>query len=77
MKLAQNDFRGAQALLSKLDPANFETNQQPRYWQAQIDASRGRPSITLLRALIAQQPLLSQPKQQQQNIDATRKRSPQ
>lgn len=71
VKLAQNDFQGAQALLSKLDPASFETNQQPRYWQAQIDASQGRPSITLLRALIAQQPLLSQPKQQQQNIDAT------
>ncbi|TCW13478.1 hypothetical protein EDF73_105115 [Raoultella sp. BIGb0138] len=71
VKLAQNDFQGAQALLNKLDPASFEQNQQPRYWQAQIDASQGRPSITLLRALIAQQPLLGQPKQQQQNIDAT------
>ena len=71
VKLAQNDFQGAQALLAKLDPASFEHNQQPRYWQAQIDASQGRPSITLLRALIAQQPLLSQAKQQQQNIDAT------
>lgn len=71
VKLSQNDFPGAQALLSKLDPTSFETNQQPRYWQAQIDASQGRPSITLLRALIAQQPLLSQPKQQQKNIDET------
>ena len=71
VKLAQNDFQGAQALLAKLDPASFEHNQQPRYWQAQIDASQGRPSITLLRALIARQALLSQPKQQQQNIDAT------
>lgn len=50
VKLAQNDFQGAQALLAKLDPASFEHNQQPRYWQAQIDASQGRPSITLLRA---------------------------
>lgn len=41
VKLAQNDFHGAQALLSKLDPASFEQNQLPRYWQAQIDASQG------------------------------------
>ncbi|HCU2313323.1 TPA: penicillin-binding protein activator [Klebsiella aerogenes] len=71
VKLAQGDYQGAKALLSKLDPLSFEKNQQPRYWQAQIDASQGQPSLSLLRALIAQQPLLSQPKQKQQNIDAT------
>ena len=71
VKLAMNDFQGAQTLLAKLDPASLEQHQQSRYWQAQIDASEGRPSISLLRALIAQQPLLTQPKKQQQNIDAT------
>lgn len=71
VKLAMNDFQGAQTLLDKLEPASLEQHQQSRYWQAQIDASQGRPSISLLRALIAQQPLLTQPKQQQQNIDAT------
>ncbi len=71
VKLAQNDFQGAQTLLSKLDPASFEQNQLPRYWQAQIDASQGQPSLNLLRALIAQQPLLSLPAQKQKNIDAT------
>ena len=71
VKLAQGDYQGAKALLSKLDPLSFEKNQQPRYWQAQIDASQGQPSLSLLRALIAQQPLLSQAKQKQQNIDAT------
>ncbi|MDR2217209.1 MAG: penicillin-binding protein activator, partial [Yokenella regensburgei] len=71
VKLAQGDYQGAKALLSKLDPLSFEKSQQPRYWQAQIDASQGQPSLSLLRALIAQQPLLSQPKQKQQNIDAT------
>nr|WP_287856141.1 penicillin-binding protein activator [Klebsiella sp.] len=71
VKLAQNDFQGAQSLLSKLDPATLEQNQQPRYWQAQIDASQGQPSLNLLRALIAQQPLLSQAAQKQKNIDAT------
>ena len=71
VKLAQGDYQGAKALLSKLDPLSFEKNQQPRYWQAQIDASQGQPSLALLRALIAQQPLLNQTKQKQQNIDAT------
>ena len=71
VKLAQNDFQGAQALLSKLDPASFEQNQLPRYWQAQIDASQGQPSLNLLRALVAQQPLLSLAAQKQKNIDAT------
>ncbi|HHT2831045.1 penicillin-binding protein activator [Klebsiella aerogenes] len=71
VKLAQGDYQGAKALLSKLDPLSFEKNQQPRYWQAQIDASQGQPSLALLRALIAQQSLLSQAKQKQQNIDAT------
>lgn len=71
VKLAQNDFQGAQALLSKLNPAGLEQNQLPRYWQAQINASQGQPSLNLLRALIAQQSLLSQAAQKQKNIDAT------
>lgn len=70
IKLAQKDIAGAQALLDKLTPADFDHNQQARYWQAQIDASQGRPSLTLLRALIAQEPLLSA-QDKQKNIDAT------
>ncbi|EPJ9673851.1 TPA: penicillin-binding protein activator [Citrobacter freundii] len=69
-KLAQKDFAGAQALLEKLTPSDFEKNQQARYWQAQIDASQGRPSLSLLRALIAQEPLLGE-KDKQKNMDAT------
>ena len=70
IKLAQKDVAGAQALLEKLKPADFDQNQQARYWQAQIDASQGRPSLTLLRALIAQEPLLAA-NDKQKNIDAT------
>ncbi|MBR7364575.1 penicillin-binding protein activator, partial [Klebsiella pneumoniae] len=55
---------------AKITPADLEQNQQARYWQAKIDASQGRPSIDLLRALIAQEPLLGA-KEKQQNIDAT------
>ncbi|UDC28553.1 Penicillin-binding protein activator LpoA [Klebsiella variicola subsp. tropica] len=71
VKLAQNDDQSARTLLAKLDPTSLDQPQQARYWQAQIDASQGKPSVTLLRALIAQQPLLSDAKQRQQNIDAT------
>lgn len=71
VKLAQNDYQGARTLLAKLDPTSLDQTQQARYWQAQIDASQGKPSLTLLRALIAQQPLLSDAKQRQKNIDAT------
>ncbi|WET41166.1 penicillin-binding protein activator [Citrobacter enshiensis] len=70
VKLAQKDVAGAQALLDKLTPADFDQNQQARYWQAQIDASQGQPSLSLLRALIAQEPLLAA-KDKQKNIDAT------
>ncbi|MEG0800849.1 MAG: penicillin-binding protein activator [Citrobacter sp.] len=70
IKLAQKDVAGAQALLEKLTPTDFDQNQQARYWQAQIDASQGRPSLTLLRALIAQEPLLAA-NAKQKNIDAT------
>lgn len=71
VKLAQNDYQGARTLLAKLDPTSLDQPQQARYWQAQIDASQGKPSLTLLRALIAQQQLLSDAKQRQKNIDAT------
>ena len=70
IKLAQKDIAGAQALLGQLKPADFSQNQQARYWQAQIDANQGRPSLTLLRALIAQEPLLDA-NAKQKNMDAT------
>ncbi len=70
IKLAQKDFAGAQNLLAKITPAELEQNQQARYWQAKIDALQGRPSSDLLRAVIAQEPLLGA-KEKQQNIDAT------
>ncbi|EGT0674414.1 penicillin-binding protein activator [Citrobacter braakii] len=70
IKLAQKDVAGAQTLLDKLTPADFDQNQQARYWQAQIDVNQGRPSLTLLRALIAQEPLLAA-NAKQKNMDAT------
>lgn len=70
IKLAQKDFAGAQNLLAKITPADLEQNQQARYWPGKNRCQPGRPSIDLLRALIAQEPLLGA-KEKQQNIDAT------
>ena len=71
LKLSQKDVQGAQALLANLDPTSLDNNQQARYWQIGITASQGRPSLTLFRALIAQQPLLTTAAEKQKNIDAT------
>ncbi|EQA5669104.1 penicillin-binding protein activator [Cronobacter malonaticus] len=70
IKLAQQDYQGAVALLDKINAADLNDEQKARYWQAKIDASQGRPSLELLRALIAQEPLLQGPSKQK-NIDAT------
>ncbi|MCT4711257.1 penicillin-binding protein activator [Enterobacteriaceae bacterium H11S18] len=70
IKIALKDYAGANALLAKLDPAGFNKNQQARYYQAIIDASQNRPSLPLLRAYIAQEPMLTG-KAHQQNIDGT------
>ncbi|MGK8933907.1 penicillin-binding protein activator [Pluralibacter gergoviae] len=71
LKLVQNDAAAAKALLAKLDAASVRKDQQARYWQDVIAAEQGKPSLTLLRALIAQQPLLTAEQDKQKNIDAT------
>ncbi|WP_437616111.1 penicillin-binding protein activator [Erwinia sp. V71] len=68
--VSRQDIAGAQAVLAKLDPSALSADQQARYWQLQIAANQGRPSLTLLRAYIAQEPLL-QGDDHQKNIDAT------
>lgn len=70
IKVAQHDYPSAQSLLNSLKPADLDQGQQSRYWQAVITTAEGRPSLTLLRALIAQQPLLAAA-DKQKNIDAT------
>ena len=71
LKLAQKDYAGAQALLQKLKADDFDNALQARFWQDTISAEQGKPSLTLLRALIAQAPLLTTQPERQQNIDAT------
>ncbi|WP_368766869.1 penicillin-binding protein activator [Enterobacter hormaechei] len=70
LKVAQKDYDGAKKILGTIDLSTLYKNQQARFWQAGITAEQGRPSLTLLRALIAQEPLLAGA-DKQKNIDAT------
>ena len=70
LKVAQNDAAGAKKILADIDISALDKNQQARFWQVGIAAEQGRPSLTLLRALIAQEPLLAGA-DKQKNIDAT------
>lgn len=67
---AQKNYPAANTALSKLDVDNFSAKQKGRYYQALITASQGHASLPLLRAYIAQEPLL-QGKAHQDNLDAT------
>ena len=71
IKLALKDFAGAKALLQPLKASDFDSALQARFWQDTISAEQGKPSLTLLRALIAQAPLLASQQEKQQNSDAT------
>ena len=70
LRLGGQDIATAQEILAKLDPAAMSKDQQQRYYGLKIAASQGRPSLDLVRALIAQEPLLSD-KAHQDNIGAT------
>ena len=70
LKVAQKDYAAAEKILGDIDVGALDKNQQARFWQAGITAEQGRPSLTLLRALIAQEPLLAGA-DKQKNIDAT------
>ena len=70
LKVALKDYDAAKKILGDIDVSALDKNQQARFWHAGITAEQGRPSLTLLRALIAQEPLLGGA-DKQKNIDAT------
>ncbi|MEE8731354.1 MAG: penicillin-binding protein activator [Rahnella inusitata] len=70
VQLALKDFAPAATTLSTVDPTSLTNDQKARYYQAQIDASQGRTSLGVIRAYIAQEPLL-QGQPHQDNIDRT------
>ncbi|WP_350238381.1 penicillin-binding protein activator [Pectobacterium colocasium] len=70
LSIAQNTMDAAKAALSQLDVGALSDQQKQRYYQAQIKTAQGRPSIELLRAYIAQEPLLKGD-EHQVNLDQT------
>ena len=67
---AQNRPQDAAALTQKLDVSQLTAPQQARYYQVRIAAGQSQPSLDLVRAYIAQEPLL-QGQDHQRNIDGT------
>ena len=70
IKTVQQDYAAASAILNNIDATQLDASQQQAYYSAVIAASVGQPSLTLVRAYIAQEPLLSNDKKQE-NIDGT------
>ncbi|AHM71938.2 penicillin-binding protein activator [Yersinia hibernica] len=68
--VAQKNNPAAAAILGKLDATQLSANQQVRFYQAQIAANQGKATLPLIRAFIAQEPLLKD-KAHQDNIDGT------
>ncbi|MGO2923862.1 MAG: penicillin-binding protein activator, partial [Hafnia paralvei] len=68
--IAQKNMPNASAILSKLNIDSLSDSQKARYYQAVIDASQGKASLPVIRAYIAQEPLLND-KQRVQNINGT------
>lgn len=71
ISIVQQNLSGADALLSRMDVNALSETQKARYYQLVIATRQGRPSLEVLRAYIAQEPLLTTPADKQQNIDAT------
>lgn len=70
IKTAQQDYAAATALLNNIDTTTLDASQLQAYYSAVIAASAGQPSLALVRAYIAQEPLLSNDRRQE-NIDGT------
>ena len=68
--IAQKNTQAASVALGKIDVDALSAEQKARYYQALIASSQGRASLSLIRAYIAQEPLV-QGKAHQDNIDAT------
>jgi uncharacterized protein len=68
--ITQKNTPAAADVLGRLEATQLSANQQVRYYQAQIAANLGKATLPLIRAFIAQEPLLED-KAHQDNIDGT------
>ncbi len=69
-QIAQQNVNDALQLLGQVKTGELSKDELARYYGLQIAAAQGRPSLSLLRSYIAQEPLLSGA-DHQNNIDAT------
>lgn len=70
LQVANKSYVSARSTLGHLDTGSLSANQLVRFYQAQIAANQGKPSLPLIRAYIAQEPLLTG-KAHQTNLDQT------
>ncbi|VXC25466.1 conserved hypothetical protein [Pantoea brenneri] len=70
LQLSKQQIKEAQARLEQVKTSELSQDQLARYYGLQIALAQGRPSLSLLRTYIAQEPLLKGP-DHQSNIDAT------
>ena len=70
LQLSKQQPKEAQSYLGQVKTSALSQDQLARYYGLQIASAQGRPSLSLLRNYIAQEPLLKGP-DHQSNIDAT------
>jgi outer membrane PBP1 activator LpoA protein len=70
LQVANKSYVSARSSLGHLDSGSLSANQLVRFYQAQIAANQGKPSLPLIRAYVAQEPLLTG-KAHQTNLDQT------
>lgn len=70
LQVANKNLGAAREALNKIDSGSLSPNQLVRLYQAQIAANQGQASLPLIRAYIAQEPLLSA-QAHQDNLDKT------
>ncbi|WP_434461565.1 penicillin-binding protein activator [Serratia plymuthica] len=70
LQVANKSYVSARSTLGHLDSGSLSANQLVRFYQAQIAANQGKPSLPLIRAYVAQEPLLTG-KAHQTNLDQT------
>ena len=71
LNTVQQNYPAVAEQLKQIDIATLSKDQLARYYQLQIASGQGRPTLEVLRAYIAQEPLLTTPADRQSNIDAT------
>lgn len=70
LQIAGKNLSAARNTLNGIDNNTLSPNQRVRFYQAQIAANQGKASLPLIRAYIAQEPLLND-KAHQDNLDQT------